>query len=196
MTPSRLAGLVVAAVAAAAGLVSVSSAPASAALCSAGGVNVVVDFHELGGGVQKSCDPNGANKSSDKVFEAAGFHLSYAQRQPGFVCRVSGKSPKDPCVNTSPDNAYWGLYWSNGTSGRWTYATTGVSGLSVPKGGFVAFSWQNGGPNDPPRASAVNFWPVDGVSMASLISSSPPSRVAVPRVGHGHSSRGWARVRR
>ena len=58
---------------------------------------------------------------------------------------------QDPCVNTSPDNAYWGLFWSNGTSGKWTYATTGVSGLSVPKGGFVAFSWQNGGAAEPAR---------------------------------------------
>ena len=42
---------------------------------------------------------------------------------------------------------------------------------------------------------AVNFWPVDGVSVVSLISSSPPSRVAVPRVGHAKPSLGvrWVR---
>lgn len=156
MTLARLAGLVAAAAVAATGLVGVTSVPASAALCSGGGVNVVVDFQGLGGGVQKGCDPQGANRSSDKVFPAAGFGLTYAQREPGFVCRVKGKSQDDPCVNASPTNAYWGLYWSDGKSGKWTYATTGVSGLSVPKGGFVAFSWQNGGDADPPGAAPVN----------------------------------------
>ena len=85
---SRLAGLVAAALAAAAGLVGVSAGPAAAALCSGSGVNVVVDFGSLGAGVQKGCDTRGANRSADKVFPAAGFPLTYAQREPGFVCRV------------------------------------------------------------------------------------------------------------
>ena len=153
---TRLAGLVAAALAAATGLVGLSSAPAAAALCPGSGVNVVVDFNGLGGGVQKGCDPGGAGKSADKVFPAAGFKLTYAQRQPGFVCRVNGSPSNDPCVNTSPANAYWGLYWSDGKSGRWNYSSSGVGGVSVPDGGFVAFSWQNGGDADPPGAAPVN----------------------------------------
>ncbi len=72
VTPARtrLAGLVAAALAAAAGLVGISSGPASAALCSGSGVNVVVDFNGLGGGVQKGCDPAGAGKSADQVFRS------------------------------------------------------------------------------------------------------------------------------
>jgi hypothetical protein len=162
MTPvrrTRLAGLVAAALAAAAGLVGLATAPASAALCSGQGVNVVVDFNGLGGGVQKGCDPGGAGRSGDKVFPAAGFALTYAQRQPGFVCRVNGAPNSDPCVNASPANAYWGLYWSDGRSGKWTYSTAGVGGVSVPEGGFLAFSWQNGGDADPPGAAPVNSQP-------------------------------------
>lgn len=156
---TRIAGLVAAALAAAAGLVGLASAPATAALCSGTGVNVVVDFNGLGGGVQKGCDPGGAGRSGDKVFPAAGFALTYAQRQPGFVCRVNGAPNSDPCVNTSPANAYWGLYWSDGKSGKWTYSTSGVGGVSVPDGGFLAFSWQNGGEADPPGAAPVNSQP-------------------------------------
>ena len=94
---------------------------------------MVVDFHGLGGGVQKGCDRNGAGRTGDKVFPAAGFSLTYAQREPGFVCRVKNAPSSAPCVNTSPANAYWGLYWSNGKSGKWNYSSSGVGGTSVPK---------------------------------------------------------------
>ncbi len=171
MTParrSRLAGLVAVALAAAAGLVGLSASAASAALCSGSGVNVVVDFHGLGGGVQNGCDSNGANRMAKEVFPAAGFPLRYAQRQPGFVCRVKDAPQSDPCLNTSPADATWGLYWSDGKSGKWSYANTGVGGLKVPDGGFLAFSWQNGGPADPPRASPTN-------------KTSSPSKTPVPK---------------
>ena len=154
----RLAGLAAAALVAAAGLVGLSGGPASAALCSGHGVNVVVDYHGLGGGVLKGCDTSGAGKTANKVFPAAGYPLTYV-RGSGFVCRVNGKPASDPCQTTSPANAYWGLYWSDGKSGTWTYATSGVGGVSVPDGGFVAFSWQNGGADDPPGTSPVGVKP-------------------------------------
>ncbi len=156
MTRTRLAGPVAAVLTAAAGLVGLSTAPAEAALCSGSGVNVVVDFNGLGGGVQKGCDPRGANRRASEVFPAAGFGLTYASRQPGFVCRVKGTPKSDPCVNTPPADAYWALYWSDGKSGSWSYSSTGVSGLKVPSGGFVAFSWQGSSSKSPPSASPRN----------------------------------------
>jgi hypothetical protein len=144
---------------AATGLLGLAATPASAALCSGKGVNVVVDHHGLGGGVQRGCDPGGSNQTGDRVFPDAGFALSYAQRQPGFVCRVKGAPSSDPCVNASPANAYWGLYWSDGTSGRWTYSSSGIGSLKVPEGGFLAFSWQDGGAADPPGVAPVNDRP-------------------------------------
>lgn len=185
MTPARtrLAGLVAAALAAAAGLVGLTSAPASAALCAGAGVNVVVDFNGLGGGVQKGCDPNGAGRSADRVFEAAGFNLTRVANSPGFVCRVEGKpSPsQEACANTPPANAYWGLFWSDGKSGRWTYATTGVNGLEVPNGGFVAFSWQGSESKDPPSASPVNAKPAPTKTPTPTPTKKPtPTRKAKP----------------
>ena len=145
MRPAWRRMLVVLAVAGA-GLV---PAPATAAgYCSGSGVSVVVDFGALGGGIQKGCDASG-NRNAAKAFFATDHPLTYAQRQPGFVCRVDGVPQSDPCVNTSPSDAYWGLYWSDGKSG-WTYSSLGAGSLNVPAGATVAFSWQNGGTADPP----------------------------------------------
>ena len=102
-------GTVVAALAASAagGIVPLQ---AVAAPCSeAGGVSVVVDYRELGGGVQSLCDSVGGGRSAATLLTDNGFPLVYVQRQPGFVCRVSGVPAGDPCVSTPPADAYWGL---------------------------------------------------------------------------------------
>lgn len=134
--------------------------PASAAGCAtAHGVTVVVDFHELGGGVQTGCVSDGAGDTAASLFTAAGFSLSYVQRQPGFVCRVDGLPADSPCVNTPPADAYWALFWSDGKSGSWSYATSGAGGLRVPEGGYVAFSWNGSSgrvnPGYPPAKHAT-----------------------------------------
>ncbi|MGI8523577.1 MAG: hypothetical protein ACR2K3_09770 [Nocardioides sp.] len=151
MTPRRTAGLVVAALAAATTWLVAPAPPASAATCStARGVSVVVDHHELGGGVQTVCDAGGAGEYADRQFTESGFALTYVQRQPGFVCRVDGAPSDDPCVNTPPSDAYWGVWWSDGTSGKWTYSSTGVTSLKVPAGGYVALSWIGSSSASPP----------------------------------------------
>lgn len=150
---SRLSSRVAAAVivVAAALLVSpTSGAHAAGTLCGGAGVNVVVDFGELGGGVQTGCDPQGADQVASQVFPAVGFPLDYVQRQPGFVCRVSGEPAADPCVTTPPPNAYWGLWWSDGESGTWTYATLGATSLKVPSDGSLGLSWVGDGGSVPP----------------------------------------------
>ncbi len=122
------------------GLVALAAAPASAAACPRGtGVTVVVDGNQLGG-LSTTCVPGGG-RSATSAFSAAGVTLTYAARQQGFVCRVNGAPANAGCVNASPANAYWSLWTSSG-NGSWTYASTGVSGTSVPAGGWVAWSWQ------------------------------------------------------
>jgi hypothetical protein len=154
LTSRTLARLVAAAALAAAASAVVPLAPASAATCSsADGVSVVVDFHELGGGVRTACVPGGGGQRASSLFPAAGFSLSYVRRQPGFVCQVSGAPADNPCVNTPPADAYWGLWWSDGKSGSWTYATTSAAGLTVPDGGYVAFSWNDSSTRSTPGAS-------------------------------------------
>jgi hypothetical protein len=154
LTSRTLARLVAAAALAAAAGAVVPSAPASAATCSsADGVSVVVDFHELGGGVRTACVADGGGRRASDLFPAAGFPLTYVQRQPGFVCTVSGAPADDPCVNTPPADAYWGLWWSDGKSGSWTYASTSAAGLTVPDGGYVALSWNGSSTRSAPGAA-------------------------------------------
>ncbi|GAB3769200.1 hypothetical protein FB382_002530 [Nocardioides ginsengisegetis] len=134
----------------------IPAAPTQAAACStASGVTVVVDFHELGGGVQQVCDAGGAGDDAATQFEDSGFALTRVQRQPGFVCRVNNapSSDQESCVNTPPADAYWGLWWSDGTSGTWTYASQGVDSLTVPEGGYVALSWNGSSTKSPPGAA-------------------------------------------
>jgi hypothetical protein len=136
-------------VASAAGLV--ASPRAEASTCSsAHGVTVVVDFHQLGGGVQTACDAGGGGRTAATQLKDVGHRLVYVQRQPGFVCRVDDAPTDDPCVNTPPDNAYWSLWWSDGRSGAWSYSSLGVASLKVPEGGYVALSWQGQDSKAPP----------------------------------------------
>ena len=67
----------------------------------------------------------GAATSPRRSSAGPGFSLTYVQRQPGFVCRINGAPASDPCVNTPPADAYWGLWWSDGKSGSWTYSSVG-----------------------------------------------------------------------
>lgn len=113
------------------------AAPAHAAACAPGtGVTVVVNS-----GVR--CDPDGGTgERASKNFADAGHSLSFASRSGGFVCRVDGQPADDPCTEASPSDAYWALFWSDGTSGTWAYASLGVGSLRAPKGGAVAFVFQ------------------------------------------------------
>lgn len=178
-----LGRLVAAAALAATTYVGLPVAPASAATCpSAAGVSVVVDFHELGGGVQTACVPDGGGDTAASLFPAAGFPLTYVQRQPGFVCRVSGKPADDPCVNTPPADAYWGLWWSDGKSGSWTYSSSGAGSLRVPEGGYVAFSWNGSSSRSAPGA---------GPTPHAAPSPSPsPTHDPAPGPTHGSTTPG------
>lgn len=136
--------------------------PAASATCAdAGGVSVVVDFKGLGGGVQSVCDVDSGGQKASALFTGNGHELTYAQRTPGFVCRVDAEPASDPCVNTSPANAYWGLWWSDGANGKWTYSTLGAASLTIPDGGSVAFAW-------------------DGVEGSAAPGVAPPRHAATP----------------
>ncbi|GAA2152604.1 hypothetical protein GCM10009844_36090 [Nocardioides koreensis] len=135
-------------------------ASAAAASCAAGhGVTVVVEFNELGRDDLDVCDEAGGGRTVARLLEANRLPLTYVQRQPGFVCRVAGLPEQDPCVNTPPDDAYWSLWWSDGSSDTWSYATTGVDSLEVPDGGSVALAWDGDEgevlPATPPGAPAA-----------------------------------------
>lgn len=155
MTRAPLTHLVAAAtLVAAAAVVLGPTTPASAASCTSGsGVTVVVDPGALGGALVTACD-SGFGQAASARYADAGVAISYVQRQPGFVCRVNGAPASDPCVNTPPADAYWGLWWTDGESGTWSYSSLGVTGLQVPEGGAVALAWQQGSTRRTPGIAA------------------------------------------
>jgi hypothetical protein len=120
--------------------------------CGTQGVAVVVDFGALGGGVKQSC-VNGGGKAA-ALFVAAGHSLGRVQSQPSAVCDIDGQ-PSAPCPQMPPANAYWGLFWTSGSSAHWTYASLGVDALTVPAGGSLAFAWQSAAGTRSPGVAAV-----------------------------------------
>jgi hypothetical protein len=117
-------------------------------------VTVVVEFHELGRGSAQSCVADGGGRAAARLLKDAGYALDYVQRFPGFVCRIDGVPADDPCVNTPPADAYWGLWWSDGTTGKWTYSSLGAASLTVPAGGYVAMVWDGSAGTVAPTAGA------------------------------------------
>lgn len=143
---ARLAAVTV--LVAAAGTV-LPASPATAATCSsATGVSVVVDGSGLGGGIVSSCVSDGGGDTAGALFEVH-HDLTRASQFPGAVCKVDGAPADAECRTMPPGDAYWGLFWSDG-SGGWVYSSQGVDSLDVPDGGSVAFAWQDGGDQDAP----------------------------------------------
>ena len=191
---SRLARAVVVALATATVVLPVGglgATSATAATCAAGGgVSVVVDFNSLGGGVQTACVAGGGGDKAPALFDAAGHTLTRVRTQQGFVCRVDDlpSQEQEACQNTPPADAYWGLWWSNGTSGTWTYSTVGVDGLTIPDGGSVALSWDDVDGSAPPSATPPK---AAASSPSSAPASSPaasPTKKATPAAGGGGTS--------
>lgn len=140
----RTAAVLAAAVVAFAGAVLLGpTLPANAAACEGpGGVVVLVDFAELGGGLQAGCAQAGTSAAA--AMSTSGFALDYATRSPGFVCRINGAPADDPCVQAAPADRYWSVWWADGRGGGWVYSSLGVGGLKVPDGGYVALAWHQG----------------------------------------------------
>ncbi|MDX6327510.1 MAG: hypothetical protein QOK15_3864 [Nocardioidaceae bacterium] len=189
MTVLRRGGRAVAAVLLGAGATAVLvGAPADAqpGRCAPGtGVTVVVDYGPLGGGTQTGCDPSGAGRPAAQVVAAAGFSLTFVNGQ-AFVCRIDGKpdGSQENCQQTPPENAYWGLFWSDGKSTSWKYSSVGVGGLSLPKGGSIGWRFEDGGaranPGLPPTQTPDQ--PSPSPSKSPRPSRSPqPTPSAVPQ---------------
>lgn len=123
--------------------VAVTSTKIHGALCSDGsGIGVVVDHRSLGGGIAEGCAVRGAGRPGNKVFPAAGFPLRYVPNQPGFVCAVA-RVPRT-CVMPGAGDPYWGLFWTDGKSGRWRTSSVAITQLKVSAGGAMALVWEDG----------------------------------------------------
>ncbi len=177
MRVTRLLGPVAAGLLAAAGALltpaPTSHAAASNACPGATGVTVVVDFNELPAGAehQVGCSADASGRAIDH-FRRAGFTLTEHATQQGYTCQVNGQPSDRDCL---ANDAFWSLWWSDGKSGEWVFATRGVNSLPVPEGGYVAFAWHQGsGKAGPPD-----------VVPTPRVPTSTPTPTATPTKGSG-----------
>ena len=174
-----------------------SPAPAHADACGARGVTVIVDPGSLGGGVSEVCVAGGGGEKASVLFPQAGDTLTYVTSQPNAICRVNGLPAGANCSVMPPANAYWALYWSDGTTSSWTYSSLGVTALSVPDGGAVAWAWQSGSGRSLPGVSAPTAastpaapvsHPAPAGSSTTRTTKPRPSKAPIGKVSAGRAS--------
>jgi hypothetical protein len=157
------------------------AAPATAAPCSGtAGVTVVVEYGALGGGIDQLCAPEGGGRTADRLLKDTGHALTFVQRFPGFVCRIEGVPADDPCVNTPPADAYWGLWWSDGKSGEWSYSSLGAGSLTIPAGGYVAMVWDGSSGDVRPQTGAPAHLSPTPTPTKKPLPSQPPTTIPAP----------------
>jgi len=116
------------------------------------GVTIVVDFQELGGGVQARC-ATGQIDSGFAALRAADIDYQPTARSGGFLCKIAGKPGNDPCMNPSPPTAYWS-YWLAPRGGQWCFSSLGAGNRTPPPGTVEGWSFskdKNGSSAPPPR---------------------------------------------
>ncbi|MBK6856704.1 MAG: hypothetical protein IPG97_09210 [Microthrixaceae bacterium] len=130
-------------------------AAANEACSTPDGVTVVIDFQDLGGGVNVRCAPGAVGSGLDAL-DRAGISYQTALRSPGFVCRIAGLPADDPCHVASPASAYWS-YWIAGRGGTWCYSNLGAGSRTPPPGSIEgwSFSLHRSGRSTPPPRFAV-----------------------------------------
>ena len=153
------------------------------------GVTVVIDFHELGGGVHVRC-ATGAVTSGFEALRQAGIDYQSAVRFPGFLCKIAGKPANDPCVNTSPVSAYWS-YWLAPRGGQWCYSNFGAGNRTPPQGTVEGWSFSmdtTGATAPPPRTNvpervpgAPSALPPGECDQRSAAPSAPPTTTSPRR---------------
>ncbi len=187
-------GLLVAMLVASVAPVTLGTAPAYAAegrLCTDGGVSVVVDHQDLGGGVEQTCVEDGAGKLASEVFADAGHDLTPVGAFPGAACQVDGQPTDAQCEKMPPADAYWGLFIADG--GTWGYAPTGVDELRLEDGAFVGFSWQSSSTPAPPGVDpvAATAEPSPTAEAQSDAQSDPQSDAGPPETPNTTTDLSW-----
>lgn len=113
-------------------------------------ITIVIDFNELGGGVNVRCAPQPVDSGFD-AFKRSNIAVDDYR---GFVCRIAGKPDNGPCDRFPASNYYW-VYWLAPRGGTWCYSQVGAGNRTPPPGsveGWSFFKKSSEKPNSsPPR---------------------------------------------
>ena len=121
-------------------MIGLPPAPASASegACSEeGGVTVVVDFTDLGGGIVAGC-ASGDPVTGRSALEAAGFVAT--DSQPGMICAIDAQP--DPCPATF-EGSYWS-YWHGPAGGDWVSYQVGADSSDPVQGEIEGWRYNDG----------------------------------------------------
>ena len=147
------------------------STPASAAdgACADGtGVTVVVDFTDLGGGIQAGCaQPDPATGRAALL--AAGFVAT--DSQPGLLCAIDAMP--DPCPTTF-QGSFWS-YWHSTPDGEWTSYQVGADASDPVAGELEGWRYNDGttGPGIAPAAVPDALQPTSATATPDSADAAP-----------------------
>ena len=134
---------------------SAAAAPLSIEQCTTtSGAIVAVDFGHWGGPIVRAC--GSTPTTGFTLLNQGGFRSTGTSHDgPAFVCRIASASYRsgtsyptpanDPCVRTSPSNAYWSFWHANPGQSGWSYSSVGATSYQ-PSPGSVEL-WQFGATN-------------------------------------------------
>jgi hypothetical protein len=164
-----------------------SPAPAAAAAAASGspcsdptGITVVVDFHDLGGGVEVGCAPQPVS-SGFEALEKAGFDAKHVESQPAALCNIENQPDRD-CRPMPPTSSYW-AYWYASRGGAWCYATRGPGNRKPPPGTVEGWAFSQGNTESSARKPDYGPPPAIPGTTPSTVSStcgSAPTTLPTP----------------
>lgn len=138
------------------------------------GVTVVIDFQDLGGGIEVRCAAD-RPRSGFEALTQAGVAYETTVRFPGMLCRIAGKPADAGCYHAPPTNAYWS-YWTATPGGRWSYADLGAGNRAPAPGTIEGWSFsKDRASNDKPPPRYLPGTPPTTTTTAPPATTTPPS---------------------
>ena len=144
------------------------SAQAADTIC----VALVVDFADLGAGVESDCVKVPDGSSGEDVLRAR-HTLGFRPNQPGFVCTIDGW-PKEGCAASNGEH-YWAYFHRAPGSSSWTYSTSGASGYEPRNNSTEGWVWLTRKDQTPANVAFTGICPTSTTSPRPRASTSSPA---------------------
>lgn len=144
-------------------------------------VALVVDFADLGAGVDSDCVKVPDGSSGEDVLRAR-HTLGVRPNQPGFVCTIDGW-PKEGC-GASTGEHYWAYFHRAPGSSTWTYSTMGAASYEPRNNSTEGWVWLTRKDQTPANV------PFSAICTATASPRPPPTPSSPPSTSDGKSGAG------
>ena len=130
-------------------------------------VALVVDFGDLGGGVDTSCATVRSGSTGYDVLEAGGHTFAICSN--GVLGSIDGK-PKDGCTQKNDSVHYWSYWHRAPGSSSWTYSAEGAGTYQPRANSTEGWRWMKSPPPNVPYTQICRPTPSP---TATRVSSAP-----------------------